>query len=64
MGIRFHPTWGLMSLSRDEGGLPPPDVVQSEEEILADSERLIAQWHDPSFGAMVRIALAPAPRSP
>jgi len=48
-----------MSLSRAEGGLPPPDVVQSEEEILADSERLIAQWHDPSFGAMVRIALAP-----
>ncbi|MDD5452838.1 MAG: 8-oxoguanine deaminase [Candidatus Bipolaricaulis sp.] len=59
VGIRFHPTRGSMSLSRDEGGLPPPDVVQSEEEILADSERLIAQWHDPSFGAMVRIALAP-----
>jgi len=59
VGIRFHPTRGSMSLSRDEGGLPPPDVVQEEEEILADSERLIAKWHDPSFGAMVRIALAP-----
>ncbi len=59
VGIRFHPTRGSMSLSRDEGGLPPPDVVQTEEEILSDSERLIARWHDPSFGAMVRIALAP-----
>ncbi|HAZ30097.1 TPA: 8-oxoguanine deaminase, partial [Candidatus Acetothermia bacterium] len=28
-GIRFHPTRGSMSLSRDEGGLPPPDVVQT-----------------------------------
>jgi cytosine/adenosine deaminase-related metal-dependent hydrolase len=59
LGIRFHPTRGSMSLSREEGGLPPPDVVQTEEEILADSERLISRYHDPSFGAMVRIALAP-----
>lgn len=59
VGIRFHPTRGSMSLSREEGGLPPPDVVQKEEVILRDSERLIAAWHDPAFGAMVRIALAP-----
>lgn len=59
LGIRFHPTRGSMSLSREEGGLPPKDVVQSEEEILADSERLIREYHDPSFGAMTRIALAP-----
>ncbi len=59
VGIRFHPTRGSMSLSREEGGLPPPDVVQTEEEILRDSDRLIRRWHNPSFGAMVRIALAP-----
>ena len=59
LGIRFHPTRGSMSLSREEGGLPPKDVVQAEEEILADSERLIREYHDPSFGAMTRIALAP-----
>ena len=59
LGIRFHPTRGSMSLSRDEGGLPPRDVVQTEEEILADSERLIREYHDPSPGAMIRIALAP-----
>ncbi|MCD6321293.1 8-oxoguanine deaminase [Candidatus Bipolaricaulota bacterium] len=59
LGIRFHPTRGSMSLSREEGGLPPKDVVQTEEEILADSERLIREYHDPSFGAMLRIALAP-----
>ncbi len=59
VGIRFHPTRGSMSLSRDEGGLPPPDVVEKEAEILRDSERILARWHDPSPGAMVRIALAP-----
>lgn len=59
VGIRFHPTRGSMSLSRREGGLPPEDVVQTEEEILEDSERLILRYHDKNFGAMVRIALAP-----
>jgi len=59
VGIRFHPTRGSMSLSRKDGGLPPEDVVQTEEEILADSERLILRDHDKSFGAMLRIALAP-----
>jgi len=59
IGMRFHPTRGSMSLSRKDGGLPPDDVVQTEEEILADSERLIKTYHDPSRYAMVRIALAP-----
>jgi 8-oxoguanine deaminase len=59
LGFRFHPTRGSMTLSRRDGGLPPDEVVQPEEEILADSERLIDKYHDPSPGAMVRIALAP-----
>ena len=48
----------LHLLQRD-GGLPPDDVVQDEEAILADSERLIAAYHQPGDGAMVKIALAP-----
>ncbi|MFO8033660.1 MAG: 8-oxoguanine deaminase [Candidatus Bipolaricaulota bacterium] len=59
VGIRFHPTRGSMSLSRQEGGLPPEDLVQSHEEILADSQRLVERFHDGGFGAMVRVALAP-----
>ena len=60
VGLRFHPTRGSMTISsQDGGGLPPPSVVQDDDEVLADSERLIAAHHDPSWGAMVRIALAP-----
>jgi cytosine/adenosine deaminase-related metal-dependent hydrolase len=59
LGLRFHPTRGSMSLSQKDGGLPPDSVVQDDDEILADSERLVALHHDRRPGAMVRIALAP-----
>lgn len=59
LGMRFHPTRGSMSLSQKDGGLPPDSVVQDDDEILADSERLVRAHHDPARGAMVRIALAP-----
>jgi len=59
LGMRFHPTRGSMTLSVKDGGLPPDTVVQDDDEVLADSERLVGLHHDPSFGAMVRVALAP-----
>jgi cytosine/adenosine deaminase-related metal-dependent hydrolase len=59
IGMRFQPTRGSMSRGEKDGGLPPDEVVQTEDEILSDSERLIAQYHDPEPCAMVRIALGP-----
>ena len=59
IGVRFHPTRGSMSLGRSQGGLPPDDVTQSWEDILADCDRLIAKYHDPKPFAMTRIVLAP-----
>jgi cytosine/adenosine deaminase-related metal-dependent hydrolase len=48
-----------MSLSVKDGGLPPDSVVQDDDEILADSQRLVEVHHDPSPTAMTRIGLAP-----
>ena len=59
VGIRFHATRGSMSLSVEDGGLPPVDVVQDEDEILADSDRLVRAFHDAAPGAMTRVGLAP-----
>jgi 8-oxoguanine deaminase len=59
LGIRVVVTRGSMNRSIKDGGLPPDEVVQDEDTILADSERLIAQHHDPNEGAMVQVALAP-----
>ena len=59
LGMRFHPTRGSMSLSEKDGGLPPDDVVADDDDILAASEAAVAAYHDRSFGAMTRVALAP-----
>lgn len=59
LGIRFHPTRGSMSLSRKDGGLPPDNLVQDHDVILAESQRAVEMHHDARYGAMVRIALAP-----
>ncbi len=59
MGIRFFPTRGSMSLGKSKGGLPPDDVVQTEEKIMQDVERLVNKYHDPSPFSMLRISLAP-----
>lgn len=59
LGMRFHPTYGSMSLSVKDGGLPPDDAVLTEDEILANSKMHVERWHDPSHGSMIQIALAP-----
>ncbi len=59
VGLRLHASRGSMSLGESKGGLPPDSVVDSEEEILKDSQRLIETYHDPAPGSMVQIVLAP-----
>ena len=59
MGMRIQASRGSMSLGESNGGLPPDSVVDTEEAILKDSQRLIQRYHDPKAGAFVQIVLAP-----
>jgi 8-oxoguanine deaminase len=59
IGMRFVATRGSMSVGASQGGLPPDRVVEKEDAILKDTQRLIEQHHDASHGAMVNVAVAP-----
>ncbi len=59
LGVRFHPTRGSMSVGESNGGLPPDRLVEREDAILADSQRVIEAFHDPERHSMLRIGLAP-----
>lgn len=59
IGLRLHASRGSMSLGESQGGLPPDSVVDDEDTILKDSQRLIEQYHDPKPGSKVQIVLAP-----
>ena len=59
LGLRVTVTRGSMNRSKRDGGLPPDSVVQDEETILLDSERLLDTYHDPAENSLIQVALAP-----
>jgi cytosine/adenosine deaminase-related metal-dependent hydrolase len=59
IGLRFHPTRGSMNLGRSAGGLPPDEVVEDADAILAACESAVSAYHDPGFDSMLRIGIAP-----
>lgn len=59
VGLRLHASRGSMSLGESQGGLPPDKVVEDEEYILKDTQRLIETYHQTQPGAMVQIVAAP-----
>ncbi len=59
IGMRFVATRGSMSVGQSQGGLPPDRVVEKEDFILKDTQRLIETYHDAAHGAMLNVAVAP-----
>ncbi len=59
IGLRLHASRGSMSLGESKGGLPPDSVVEDEDQILKDSQRVIETYHDPEPGSYTQIVLAP-----
>jgi cytosine/adenosine deaminase-related metal-dependent hydrolase len=59
VGVRLHLVRGSMDRGESSGGLPPDELVEDTDEALAATERAIAEYHDPTPGAMVRVAVGP-----
>lgn len=59
VGLRFHPTRGSMDLGTSSGGLPPDEVVEDIDTILATTSEAISAFHDPEPGSMLRMGVAP-----
>ncbi len=59
LGIRFHLSRGSFSVGQSDGGLPPDEIVEDEDDVLADCERLFETYHEGEPGGMIRIDLAP-----
>jgi 8-oxoguanine deaminase len=59
LGVRFHPSRGSMSLGKSKGGLPPDSIVEDEDDILLDCQRVVERHHDPAPYSMCRIVIAP-----
>jgi len=58
-GLRFVATRGSMSVGQSQGGLPPDRVVEKEDAILKETQRLIEQYHRTEHGSMLNVAVAP-----
>jgi cytosine/adenosine deaminase-related metal-dependent hydrolase len=59
VGVRLHATRGSMDLGASQGGLPPDFAVETTDAALAASQQAVERWHDPSFGSLVHVAIAP-----
>ncbi|MEU4209375.1 8-oxoguanine deaminase [Streptomyces sp. NPDC026206] len=59
MGVRFSPTRGSMDRGASAGGLPPDFAVETTQAALSATEEAIDTHHDPSFGSMLRMGVAP-----
>jgi cytosine/adenosine deaminase-related metal-dependent hydrolase len=59
LGVRFTLARGSMDRGTSDGGLPPDFAVEALDEALAATEETVDRFHDPSFGAMTQVAVAP-----
>ncbi|ATW24856.1 amidohydrolase family protein [Candidatus Formimonas warabiya] len=59
LGLRFHAGRGCFTRGKKEGGLPPNELVETLDEVLDDSLRLVENFHDPEEFSMRQVALAP-----
>jgi cytosine/adenosine deaminase-related metal-dependent hydrolase len=59
IGVRIIASRGSMDLGVSDGGLPPDELVEDIDAVLADTDRLVDELHESGPGARVQIAVAP-----
>src|SRR5216683_4754523 len=59
LGMRMTLTRGTVNLPAADGGIFYESMVQDDDTILADCERVLARYHDPAEGSFRQVALAP-----
>ena len=59
LGVRLVASRGSMDLGASDGGLPPDSLVETTDDVLADTERLVGELHEPGPGARIQIVVAP-----
>lgn len=59
IGIRYHAGRGANTLARSQGSSIPDDMLETTEEFIQDTRRLIGRYHDTSPYSMSQIVIAP-----
>jgi cytosine/adenosine deaminase-related metal-dependent hydrolase len=59
LGVRIVASRGSMDLGESDGGLPPDELVEELDAVLAETERLAGAVHESGLGARTQIAVAP-----
>ncbi len=59
IGLRFHAGRSCFTRGESKGGLPPDELIETNDEVLADCERLVKQYHDGGEFSMRQVVLAP-----
>jgi 8-oxoguanine deaminase len=59
LGVRIVASRGSMDFGVSDGGVPPDELVEELDAVLAETERLADHLHEPGAGARVQLAVAP-----
>jgi hydroxyatrazine ethylaminohydrolase len=59
LGMRFHAGRGGNTLPKSEGSTIPDEMLETTDEFIADSARLIDSYHDASRFSMRQVVVAP-----
>ncbi|MCX5479983.1 8-oxoguanine deaminase [Kaistia geumhonensis] len=59
LGMRIALTRGVINQGMKSGGIADERLMQDDDIVLADCERVIARYHDPRPGSFSTVALAP-----